>query len=50
MIMGAWGFDYEGTARTVDNFVSQLRQKLEIDAENPRHFLTVRGLGYRFHR
>jgi len=27
-----------------------LRQKLEIDAENPRHFLTVRGLGYRFHR
>jgi DNA-binding response OmpR family regulator len=50
LIMGAWGFDYEGTARTVDNFVSQLRQKLEIDAENPRHFLTVRGLGYRFHR
>ena len=50
LIMGAWGFDYEGTARTVDNFVSQLRQKLEIDAEHPRHFLTVRGLGYRFHR
>ena len=50
LIMGAWGFDYEGTARTVDNFVSQLRQKLEIDPEHPRHFLTVRGLGYRFHR
>jgi len=50
LIMGAWGFDYEGTARTVDNFVSQLRQKLEIDAEHPRHFLTIRGLGYRFQR
>jgi DNA-binding response OmpR family regulator len=50
LLMGAWGFDYQGTARTVDNFVYQLRQKLEIDADHPQHFLTVRGLGYRFHK
>jgi DNA-binding response OmpR family regulator len=50
LLMGAWGFDYQGTARTVDNFVYQLRQKLEIDPDHPRHFLTVRGLGYRFHK
>jgi two-component system, OmpR family, alkaline phosphatase synthesis response regulator PhoP len=50
LLMGAWGFDYQGTARTVDNFVYQLRQKLEIDPDHPRHFLTVRGLGYRFNR
>ena len=48
LIEGAWGYGYEGTARTVDNFIRQLRLKLEIDAENPRHFVTVRGSGYRF--
>jgi DNA-binding response OmpR family regulator len=48
LLAGAWGFDYEGTARTVDNFVRQLRLKLEGDPESPRHFVTVRGLGYRF--
>jgi DNA-binding response OmpR family regulator len=48
LLSGAWGFGYEGTARTVDNFVSQLRSKFEPDPENPRHFKTVRGLGYRF--
>jgi DNA-binding response OmpR family regulator len=50
LLMGAWGFDYQGTARTVDNFVYQLRQKLEIDPDHPRHFLTIRGLGYRFQK
>ncbi len=48
LLAGAWGFDYEGTARTVDNFMRQLRLKLEDDPESPRHFVTVRGLGYRF--
>lgn len=43
-----WGFDYFGTDRTVDNFITRLRKKLEPDPENPRHFLTVRGVGYRF--
>lgn len=45
-----WGLDYEGTARTVDTFVRQLRVKLEDNPEHPRHFLTVRGHGYRFER
>ena len=48
LISGAWGYGYEGTARTVDNFVSQLRAKFEPAPEEPRHFKTVRGLGYRF--
>ncbi len=50
LLTGAWGFDYQGTARTVDNFIRQLRQKFEPDPESPRHFMTVRGLGYRFER
>lgn len=37
-----------GTLRTVDNFVGQLRSKLELDVGNPSHFKTVRGSGYRF--
>lgn len=43
-----WGFNYFGTARTIDNFVNRLRQKIEDDAENPRYILTVRGTGYKF--
>ncbi len=37
-----------GTPRTVDNFVAQLRAKLEDDPEHPKHLVTVRGSGYRF--
>ncbi len=43
---GVWGEEYFGTERTVDNFITRLRQKLD-DAE-PRFFQTVRGIGYRF--
>ena len=48
LLAAAWGYGYEGTARTVDNFISQLRQKLEPLPDEPRHFVTVRGQGYRF--
>lgn len=37
-----------GSKRTVDNFLAQLRGKLERDPEQPKHFITVRGSGYRF--
>jgi two-component system alkaline phosphatase synthesis response regulator PhoP len=42
-----WGDSHHGTLRTIDNFVSQLRSKLEEDPAAPRHLLTVRGVGYR---
>jgi two-component system alkaline phosphatase synthesis response regulator PhoP len=48
LLEGAWGLDYEGTERTVDNFVVSLRKKLEQDPDVPQHFVTVRGVGYRF--
>ena len=47
LLRGAWGLDYEGTARTVDTFVRQLRQKLELDPQRPQHILTETGVGYR---
>ncbi len=43
-----WGANHHGTPRTVDNFVLQLRNKLEDDPQTPRHIMTVRGVGYRF--
>jgi len=42
-----WGQSV-GSVRTVDNFVGQLRKRFEIDPEQPKHFITVRGSGYRF--
>jgi DNA-binding response OmpR family regulator len=42
-----WGPNHHGTPRTIDNFVAQLRQKLEPDSERPQHIVTVRGIGYR---
>jgi len=42
-----WGPSHHGTPRTIDNFMAQLRAKLEDDPTCPRHLLTVRGHGYR---
>lgn len=46
LLREVWGTS--GSRRTVDNFVGQLRAKLETDPEAPVHFVTVRGTGYRF--
>lgn len=43
-----WGPEHHGTLRTIDNFLLQLRSKLEDDSSSPAHLLTVRGVGYRF--
>jgi DNA-binding response OmpR family regulator len=42
-----WGIQASPTSRTVDNFIVKLRRKLEEDQKNPRHILTVYGLGYK---
>lgn len=43
-----WGVSYGGTTRTLDQHIAKLRQKVESDTANPRHILTVHGVGYRF--
>jgi DNA-binding response OmpR family regulator len=43
-----WGHDRYPTTRTVDNQIMRLRQRLESDPANPKHFLTVYGEGYKF--
>ena len=42
-----WGYGYFGDGRLVDVHVRRLRTKIEADPANPRHVVTVRGLGYK---
>jgi two-component system, OmpR family, alkaline phosphatase synthesis response regulator PhoP len=48
LLQEVWGYETAILTRTVDVHVGLLRQKLEKDAKNPRHFLTMRGHGYKF--
>jgi len=43
-----WGLKEDTDTRAIDNFVVRLRRYIEDDPGNPRHLLTVRGVGYRF--
>jgi len=43
-----WGYDATPTTRTVDNHIASLRAKLEADPADPRHLLTVHGVGYKW--
>ena len=48
LIEAVWGYESDvGSERTVDVHVRHLRQKLEPDPAEPRHLLTVRGIGYK---
>jgi DNA-binding response OmpR family regulator len=42
-----WGVAGYGSSRSVDNFVVKLRKKIEEDAANPRHIVTIYGTGYK---
>jgi DNA-binding response OmpR family regulator len=43
-----WGLHEDTDTRAIDNFVVRLRRYIEDDPAQPRHLLTVRGVGYRF--
>jgi DNA-binding response OmpR family regulator len=42
-----WGYNYYGTTRTLDQVIVQLRKKLGDNGEDPKHLLTVHGVGYK---
>ncbi|MPZ63207.1 MAG: response regulator [Propionibacteriales bacterium] len=48
LIDRVWGADYVGDTKTLDVHVKRLRAKVEKDPANPRHLVTVRGLGYKY--
>ena len=43
-----WGSDYFGDSRTLDVHIKRLRAKCEEDPHEPKHLITIRGLGYKF--
>lgn len=48
LLTHVWGYNSYPTTRTVDNLILKLRQKLEREPANPRHLMTVHGVGYKF--
>jgi DNA-binding response OmpR family regulator len=43
-----WGYTFDTSTRTLDTFIHRLRKHFEEDPRHPKHFHTVRGVGYRF--
>jgi DNA-binding response OmpR family regulator len=43
-----WGYDFEGEHQTISVHIRWLREKIEVDPNNPRHIVTVRSRGYMF--
>ena len=43
-----WGYNVYPTTRTIDNFILSFRKYFEEDSRNPKHFHSVRGVGYKY--
>ncbi len=48
ILQSVWGYQVYPTTRTIDNFILTFRKYFEPDSRNPRHFHSVRGVGYKF--
>jgi DNA-binding response OmpR family regulator len=48
LLNAVWGYDSDSFSRTVDMHVAKLRRKIENRPEDPRHIVTVHGIGYKF--
>lgn len=48
MLEDVWALHEDTDTRAIDNFIVRLRRYIERDPSEPRHLLTVRGVGYRF--
>jgi DNA-binding response OmpR family regulator len=48
LLEDVWGVREDTDTRAIDNFVVRLRRYIEEDPSQPKHLLTVRGVGYRF--
>ncbi|MBR8537881.1 response regulator transcription factor [Carboxylicivirga sediminis] len=47
LLDNVWGYDFQPTARTIDNFILKLRHKIEDNPNEPQIIITVHGMGYR---
>ena len=48
ILQSVWGYEVYPSTRTIDNFILSFRRYFEIDQKNPKHFFSVRGVGYKF--
>ncbi|CAH0998948.1 Response regulator SaeR [Neolewinella maritima] len=48
ILQSVWGYDVYPSTRTIDNFILSFRKYFEQDPKVPTHFLSVRGVGYKF--
>lgn len=48
ILQAVWGYDVIPSTRTIDNFILVLRKNFEEDPSHPKHFISVRGVGYKF--
>ncbi|MGC8836910.1 MAG: response regulator transcription factor [Anaerolineae bacterium] len=48
LMESVWGYDYEGDSNPLPVYIRRLRAKIEAHPNQPKHLVTVRGLGYRF--
>ncbi|MBP8823628.1 MAG: response regulator transcription factor [Flavobacteriales bacterium] len=49
ILQKVWGYDVFPTTRTIDNFIVAFRKYFEANPHEPRHFISIRGVGYTFH-
>lgn len=48
ILQKVWGYDVFPSTRTIDNFILSFRKYVKDDPKAPRHFHSIRGVGYRF--
>lgn len=48
ILQSVWGYNVYPTTRTIDNFILNFRKYFEKDSRSPRHFHSVRGVGYKY--
>lgn len=48
LLSNIWGYDKAPTTRTVDTFILEIRKKIEKTPSNPKHIVSISGIGYRF--
>lgn len=48
LLKEVWGISYEGTSRTLDQHIANLRKKIEADPAKPRYIITAHTVGYQF--
>lgn len=48
ILQSVWGYDVYPSTRTIDNFILSFRKYFEENPREPKHFLSIRGVGYKF--